>query len=263
MPLIRDLPNKEYHAKPGLSSSGLGSLAKSPAHYLASKEDQEETKALKFGTAFHTYVLEPEKFQAEIAVAPKVDRRTKAGKTAWIEFVGSAADKTIIDEEDMETIKRMGESVYAHPEAMRLLDAEGFVEVSCFWDDYTLGAPCKCRPDKLNAGGACIDLKSTEDASQRAFARSCGQYNYIKRAAFYLRGLSQVTGYPHTEFYFIAVEKKAPYGTMVYQVPRVYLDIAAEELDALIALYGRCIKDDLWPGYLPEVEQLTMPAWAL
>lgn len=60
-----DLSNEEYHGGPGISKSGLDLIHRSPLHYRAAKtaaNDNEPTSAQFIGTAFHSLVLEPEKF---------------------------------------------------------------------------------------------------------------------------------------------------------------------------------------------------------
>jgi len=54
--IYQNISNKEYHAMTDIvSNSYLGRLAKVPA---AAKIPLEETEAMKFGRAFHCYVLE-------------------------------------------------------------------------------------------------------------------------------------------------------------------------------------------------------------
>lgn len=65
-----DMPAAEYHAAPAASKSDLDKIARSPAHYRAYKENPpEQTKAMALGTAFHTLVLEPEKFSGDYCLA--------------------------------------------------------------------------------------------------------------------------------------------------------------------------------------------------
>ena len=89
---VYDISNEQYHASEGISRSKLMLLDKSPYHFWYETmsgfaEKQESTPAMNIGSAFHTMLLEPAKFQMEFAVAPKVDRRTKQGKEDWEIFV--------------------------------------------------------------------------------------------------------------------------------------------------------------------------------
>ena len=50
-------------------------------HYLNQKPF--ESKAMAFGSAVHTALLEPDDFDDEYYVMPKLDRRTKIGQTTY------------------------------------------------------------------------------------------------------------------------------------------------------------------------------------
>ena len=70
-----------------LSYSALKAFAKSPNHYLQYvNKEHTETPAMVLGSLTHCLVLEPERFAAKFAVAPKVDRRTNSGKALWAAF---------------------------------------------------------------------------------------------------------------------------------------------------------------------------------
>ena len=69
-----DMPAAEYHAAPGLSNSGMKKLAVSPLRYWyheinpAPKVEEEETVALRIGSALHCAVLEKdEEFERRYA----------------------------------------------------------------------------------------------------------------------------------------------------------------------------------------------------
>jgi hypothetical protein len=80
------LSNEEYHNSAGISKSGLSLLRKTPAHYATryiNGAQEPATKAMVIGSAFHCFTLEPFIYDELFAVAPNVDRRTKAGKEKW------------------------------------------------------------------------------------------------------------------------------------------------------------------------------------
>ena len=63
---------------------------KSPEYFrFAMDNPQPTTPAMKFGSAIHMNVLQPEEFHINYAVAPKFDKRTKQGKANHAEFVNS------------------------------------------------------------------------------------------------------------------------------------------------------------------------------
>ena len=140
------IPNSEYRARDGISSTDLKHIAKSPAHFRYWKDHpQEDTPALLFGRAAHKYVLEIEEFFSEFAVVPKVDRRTKEGKEIYEAFETENVCKDVIFSDDFEKIKEMREVLYDTPFAKMLLS--GKKERSYFMQDTETGLTIKCRPD--------------------------------------------------------------------------------------------------------------------
>jgi len=263
MSLISGMSNEDYHSTTDLSSSGLKLIDQSPAHYKCNKDNPKPpTHAMQIGTAFHSILLEPDTINDVIAIAPDVNRRTKAGKAEYAAFEAGLGGRIALKNDEHLRLIAMKDAAYNHSEARRWLETNGEVELSCFWTDRR-GFGSKCRPDKLTNSGVVVDLKSTEDASPRGFAKSCAKYKYHWQAAFYLDGLTVETGYKHQDFILIAVEKNPPYGVGVYLMPQVYIDIAAQQIEPILDLYSKCTKYDTWPCYSDDLEPLELPVWAL
>ena len=260
--LIPGIPIEEYHRHGSVSKSQLDQFAKSPAHYLASlTTPRKETAAMRIGSLFHGLVLEPDR--VKIAVAPVCDKRTKDGKATWEAFCLENAGAEIVTAEEGEMLNGMVASVRAHPAASALLSGPGIAEGSAYWIDEHSGELCRCRPDFYRADlGIIVDLKSTEDASPKEFARSIAKYRYQVQSAFYQDGLEAATGDYIKGFLFVAVEKKAPYAVAVYQ-----LDMQGVEAgriayrDNLITL-ADCKASGKFPAYSDRVETISLPAWA-
>jgi exodeoxyribonuclease VIII len=106
------------------------------------------------------------------------------------------------------------------------------------------------------------DLKTTEDASPAAFARSVATYRYHVQAAFYLDGLRACDAQIDA-FAFVAVEKTPPYLVAVYSADEICLARGREEYRADLLTFAECLRTDCWPGYPPFVQPLSLPAWAL
>ena len=79
------------------------------------------TPAMQRGTALHTAVLEPETWADVVAVQPRLDRRTKAGKAAAAEFEQAAAGRVVLSADDAEEVALMADGVRCHPAAKVLL----------------------------------------------------------------------------------------------------------------------------------------------
>ena len=262
MPQIIDgLSNADYHAHPAISKSGLDKIAKSPAHYKASRETKhEDSDALVFGSAFHDYILLPDTFQTAYTVLPPdFNGRTKEGK-AMLESIRQSG-QTVLKAEWLTAIEGMAAAIAAHPKASALLQG-GKAEQSIFWTDEDSGIDCRCRPDYLNPSGIIVDLKSTTDASPEEFARSVAKYRYHVQDAFYSEGYYQATGQWPRGFVFIAVEKTAPYAVACYSLnddAKVYgRELFRSDLKTLL----EAEKSQEWIAYSQEIETLSLPAWA-
>jgi len=244
-----EISNKDYHADPALSHSGMERLAITPSHF---KVMIEATPGMVLGAPFHCKALQPELFNKEFVIWPTEYRRkkteiddAKANGQEWIK----EADLIIIDS--------MIDALKGHLIASKLLSG-GVPEVSYFWR-HESGFMCKARPDykKLDI---LIDLKSCIDASPIGFGKAAANFGYIRQAAWYMAGVA-ACGVSVEKFVFVAVEKKPPYTVAVYMVDDEDLIDAHHENEALAVKYGDCLKADKWPGYSENIEVLTLPSW--
>ena len=146
----------------GLSKSSLDKINKSIDHYFM--EPDPETTAMQVGSAFHTIILEPEKFHEEYICGPvDCDKRTSAGKKAWNELQEDNPKKVILGVSDWDMIHYMKESLSRHNLASDMLKLdEGYAEETIMWNDEELNTLMKGRTDFRNLSRkAIIDLKST------------------------------------------------------------------------------------------------------
>jgi len=241
---IHDIPFKKYLELDGISCSYLKRLASVPAK---AKIPTTETPAMALGTALHTYVLERDSFSTNIAVAPKVDRRTKAGKETWANFVAESEGKAVITAEDFEMVERMGLSIDRHPYASELL-SEGKAEQSVLWVDDETGIKCKARIDFVTPD-CLVDLKSTRNASEHGFLQSIVNFRYYIQAALYLSAMSIVSEEDYTDFLFIAVETESPFRVEVYSLSDEFIKYGYNEYKRLLRVEARCREDNFYPHY--------------
>lgn len=256
------MTNAEYHATPAISKSDLDLIAKSPMHYkLAKEQGREQTPSMLLGSVVHKLVLEPDSFSDEYVEAPECDKRTKAGKEAWAEFMEELTEQqTIVDAATMALAREITESVRKHPVAAKLLQG-GDAETSHFW--VTDGIECKCRPDYLRSDiKTVVDLKTTQNSSPEEFLKSAYNYRYHVQAAWYLDGLRN-KGIEVENFIFIAVETKAPYPVVVYTADSLMLQLGRLTYNEDFAVYKKCLETDNWYAYeeKPEVHSLSIPDW--
>ena len=263
---MKTMSNAEYRQMEGISASDLKRMVKSMALWKYEKDHHEESDspALKFGRAYHKLMLEPDDFDNEFAVAPKVDKRTKEGKEEYAKFLTEAGNKEVIDEETYQTLLEMQIALYNTPFVKMLI--KGDHEKSFFWTDEKTGVACKCRPDSfgmIKGQYVCIDLKTTTNAETQAFMRDSLKFGYDIQAAHYCEGLEHHFGQPF-KFIFIAQEKTAPYLVNVLEADEYFMASGREVKDALLEKYRECMEKDQWPGYMDEtsgINSLSVPAW--
>ena len=258
-----DLSNADYHQLAAVSPSRIKLLARSPLHfydaYLApDRVIPEPTPAMMRGTALHTAVLEPELWDATVAVPPhQFDRRTKAGRELAAEFERENAGRIILSPDDADEVRRMADAVRRHPAARFLLELPGRCEASYTWRDPATGVECKTRPDWHSADNRLVvDLKSTKDASRGEFAKSISNYDYHVQAAWNQGALGA------EQFLTIAVESTRPYAVAVYPASNDMIAAGQRRIDAALNLLAECFASGIWPGYGDMIQEpIDLPSW--
>jgi exodeoxyribonuclease VIII len=257
------LTNEAYHALKAVSPSQIKVLGRSPLHYFdqflaEDREKREPTPAMLMGTALHTAVLEPELWDATIAVPPhSFDRRTKAGKELAAEFEREAAGKIVLAPDDADQVRRMADQVRKHPAAGFLLELPGRREASYTWEDPQTGLACKTRPDWHSEDRRIVvDVKTTRDASRVEFAKSVANLDYHVQAAWNQDALGA------EQFITIAVENVRPFAVAVYPASGAMIAAGQRRIEAAMALLAQCWETGVWPGYGDLVQEpIELPGW--
>ena len=257
------LTNEAYHALKAVSPSQIKVLGRSPLHYwdrflAPDKEKPEPTPAMLKGTALHTAVLEPELWDATIAVPPhSFDRRTKAGRELAQEFERESAGKIVLSPEDADEVRRMADAVRKHPAASFLLDMPGRREASYTWTDPATGLECKTRPDWHSEDRRIVvDVKTTRDASRVEFAKSIANLDYHVQAAWNQDAIGA------EQFLTIAVENARPWAVAVYPASGAMIAAGQRRIEAAMTLLAECHANGRWPGYGDLVaEPIELPGW--
>jgi len=262
-----NLPGSAYYKRTlgEASKSGLDQVARSPAHYLAWVTDPEAdappTPAMKFGTAFHCAVLEPERFAREYVVLPDFgplqSSTNRAKRDAWIAERGHPE---CLSQSDYDTVRWMRDSVLSHPVAAPLFNGEGESELTLSWQDEETGLPCKARVDRaLRHKRVAADLKSCIDGSLEPFARAAHNYGMHRQHAFYATGFAAL-GEPLDFFGFVPVEKVRPYACAVYQLTREDVEKGARLIRRDLRRLADAVSTGEFPAY--PMADLALPAFA-
>lgn len=98
-----------YRDNPALGATDVKHLASGYKNYLNSlmPDYYRSTSMLEFGTAVHTAILEPDRMMDTVAIIPECDRRTKAGKAVYNQFLADNPDKILITHDDWQVIRAM------------------------------------------------------------------------------------------------------------------------------------------------------------
>lgn len=261
------MTEKEYNEAPGVRRSALWRMHESPEKYKWFLEHPEPpTPALTFGSAVHKLLLEPVDFGDEYAVAPPVDRRTKAGKETWEEFCRLAGDKTIITQDDFDTMAAMVEKAQSVPFVRELLKGEH--EVPLFWTDEDTGLECKAKLDILadvNGRKVIADYKSAANAKTEVFNSKIFSLGYHLQAYMYTEGAMKALGLTERpDFIFITQEKSAPYAVNLIEVTEDVMLAGMDCFREYIGLVRQCSETGYWFGYngiYGEPNEAFLPGW--
>lgn len=289
---LQKMEDAAYHSLPFCSKHALDVLAEySPAHlWWQRKNPRTPTEAMRFGSAFHTYMLEPDQFTERHPIAAQCSAILKSGKNAGNHCSNDATymdgkvgycgtHKTpaatplqgAISREDYEAIEKMAAAIHAQPSAalvMQKADAEDDEEVAVITEREVDGHRFLCkgkldlwRPRSLNA---IADIKTTTNASPDAFQKEIENHGYHRQAAFYF-DLAEAIGTPVELFIIIAIEKAAPYGCACYTLSRgsATVEIGRDENRRLIDLYARCDRQRYWPSYPEAFNEISLTPAAI
>ena len=247
-----NFPAQEYHTANGLSKSGMTKLLKSPAHYKAFlNEEKQATKAMQIGTATHTAILEPHIYNSTVAIRPVgLDGRTKEGKQWAVENEG----KIQLTQEEAQDIQGMAKAVFDHQIYKSEIQGRSQKIEASIFEELESGVVLKARPD-LWIEGTLFDIKTTEDASEGSFTKTCANLMYHLQAAHYLKMADA------QRFVFIAVERHAPYAVNVFELDPAWITLGNTLREKAIQILHECQVLDHWPAYNANLKTLAMPKW--
>lgn len=275
-----DVPMQEYLHWPFVSSGMLRTVSVGTAAHVhdalyGEEGSGEKTASYVFGSLAHTALLEPDLLESEYVIEPEPDPdrfKTAKGEPAsnvratagWKEAIAELekTGKQIVSAADYRAAITLRDQAYSLRSAKLLLQAQGPVELSGHTVDPETGVPFKIRPDKLvEALGANVQIKTTDDASLDGFARSVAQYYYDRAMAFYAIVLHAL-GFNHRKPIFILLEKGRPGLVAVRELDTGAMDAGEQHARALLRKVSDYMAADKWPGYPDEIVAQSLPHWA-
>jgi hypothetical protein len=214
---------------------------------------------MKMGTAVHTAILEPHLFDAEIAIMPKFDKRTKAGKEGAEQFETDNIGKTVIDFYQGERVKAMADAVRSH-EFFNTYVKDGEAEATMLWPQY--GVQCKARVDYI-VDSTIFDVKTCQDASPEGFAKQVASFSYHMQAAHYSMGYKRIFDKKLDRFVFIAVESNYPHMVGIYTLGLDSLKAGQIGLERAAKVYAHALSEKPEHTYSKRIMEINIPSWAM
>ena len=270
---LRTLSALDYHSMRALSASGAWLVSEEcPAKFLWRSPwnplwEPEAKSEFDIGVAAHLAVLEPERQAGSIALIDAADYRTTRAREA--REAARAQGKVPLLPWQFDIVRAIAGSIRAHPIAGEAFRG-GEAEATLIWRDPETGVPCKARPDYLPVHGRwMVDLKTAQSANPRTWRDQAYRLGYHARAAWYLHGAETVLGKMPEEYWFVVVEKEAPYLVRVVSFDREALEWGRRVNRTACALFARSLAENDWPGYREpghnqdRAFRVSLPTWAL
>lgn len=247
MSIVADVPDVDYHAGEGLSSTGAKRIIECPALYKWDRDNPTHKDAYDEGHVIHELILGK---GSGYVVVDADSWRTKAAREA--KEAAHADGKAPILAADHERAERIARTVHEHPQIGRLF-ATGAAEQSVYATDPDTGIPLRCRPDWLtetNDGRpVCIDVKSTATGThERDLLGRYGviaKFGYHQSADFYTNVLG-LAGVEDALFGLLFVSKAGEVIPRVVWLNGESLDAGRDLNRVAIDTYARCTETGDW-----------------
>lgn len=185
---IIDIDDPGYFRLKSIDQSQLKQFLKNPADwaYHRLNDDHKPTDAMKFGTAFHAYLLGT----SDVVSLPEGESFRSKDNQKW-RADQLEAGNIIVSYNDMQLLKRMKEGIEQtslmpeYPDYMEIIE-QGTKEQCIEWKDRQTGLMLKAKPDLIPAGtDYLVDLKTVQKADAESFAKEVINYGYHIQTVFY------------------------------------------------------------------------------
>lgn len=275
--IIERVSQEDYNKMPGIRSSWLKPVLKSPAHLIASiHKKRDPTEALVDGTNIHLMLEDGNEFIKKLRVMPYFEGPTGKGnmspnskvamdlRSKWV--LDQPMDTIIVDEDKRDMLAGIATSIHSHRIARNIIK-DGIREAAVIVRCPETGLILKVKPDLITTPyGHLVDFKSTRDAMsiEREIFSRYGAF-YILNMAFYdyvlnLAGIAKISNLAKATI--IAIEKEPPYGIRTIFLDQGNLDFGLEWVKHALRKIKNSLDSGVWEGY-PEIpETVSNPAYA-
>lgn len=249
-----------------MSRSELAKFARNPAKWIAG-EPEEKSDAMEWGSLLDCIVLTPDAFDSQYAITPETYLGPKGEEKEWnwnATYCKQWREQERADGREPVKPKAASECQLAASRLRKnsiiaefLHEAQTQAMVSVNYTDYDTGevipivglldiVPTGAYSDYLG------DLKTCDDASERAWGNSVWGYGYHVQAAIYLDMFNAVTGESREQFAHVIQESSKPYATARRALSGDYIAIGRDTYREQLRRYARCLSEGYWPEYDDE-----------
>lgn len=287
--IYTDLGINEYHGNDThISSTNFKKARRSlkEFHWYQTHKETEQKSFFDFGNAFELALLDHDSFDSDVAILQSeywisealnekptltVPKNSAKYKELKGKFLIENEGKYLIEDkgkESFETIEMMLESCYKDQVIRQLIENIEY-QTSIFWTDETTGLKLKTRPDisKLNKN-VIVDVKTTEDGSPEAFAKSIGNYDYPFQACMQIDGCQQSNYMISVDkFFWLVVEKNPPYNATIYEFDRSDIVYFMDEYNYIKENIRKAQLENNYTGYSQRADNkfgvltANIPLW--
>jgi hypothetical protein len=249
---VTGMPNDDYHAYEGVSSTGLKKIDVSPAHFKC--DSFKRSRAMDIGSAIHCMTHEPDLFKTSYTLLPEVEDRRKPEYKSAKKALG---EEFVFVGKEVVSLKGMYNSIHNNKTAMAIYNQDGYAELSAFVECPRTGVLLRVRFDWITVHTEeSLDLKSTTKADSESFMYKIGELGYHISGAMYSDVYEMITGRKLKSFKLFPVEKEAPFGCKVYPLDEGSLTIGRDYYNRSIDTYVECEKTGEWPCYEDTEEEI-------
>lgn len=242
-----------------LSFSSLKEFLRSPSHYVKYvSEKREPTPAMMLGTLVHKLILEPDDFNNQFAIMPKLDLRKTVDKEKAAEFEKSNVGKTIVSDADYSKAKEIMANFRASP-CYKYTTGSGKSEQRFEFIHADTGLPVTGYIDKEEADFN-LEIKTVQSAELDELQRDFYNRKYYLQSGIY----NYSNGKP---ILYIAIETNPPYLSRAVWADEDYVQSGKNLFNKAMADFKYCMDMELFDnGYEfyggLEPVSLSLPSWA-
>ena len=266
--IFGEMPMEEYHATKALNSSRMRTGA--DVSFEVAQHDStmpnEETVEQFNGNIIH-HIFETKETDSKYAIAPDVDRRTKAGKAVYAEFEEQLpVGVRPITQVQHKMAHGCLENALSHSESKMFLE-HGMFERSYFCELQNVEV--KARPDidmshiATSYNFPClVDIKSRGKGRAK---RDIWNYEYWSSHMYLQCGLQIMTarklGIEVDNYFYLLVEKVPPYQVNVVPVDAESIHWSIRATQNLIEQWKAWLDNGCPKSYGLKQKAITTPEW--